>query len=445
MLLCGALVSSAAKAAPKPPDTAGAELSASLVPDREQVVSRTRSRRSGPRRWLRTVEWLVASGLHPRASATTVAVARDLAARMDFDTGEVRYCLVGMVERLGLSRATVSRHVAYLREMGSLVWSQRGSRANVRRARGLKGYAATATVYAAVIPAVYDRALGHTIVGSGYTARIIVDRDTTSTSADLVEAVDNPPVENRGSGEVETPSLTVVKEVCQVQVVGGKDSSTEQARPAESTPRRKKRKLTILGYKITADRIDRARKLAISVRPLVNWIQGATHDQLSWVMLDMVAKDWSHTQILLWLRDLGQELGVRRWRPRFPHRVIAAAMRRQDDEEVQRTHGHLPSTEPGPAAAAPNDAFRQAREALRNHDSAAVVSYGTYGQHDSVTLSQWEAVQQQEALADFPELVLAAARIGGREQAIAAYGSQGARILDLHTEFQTAGLTWPAG
>ncbi|MEU9072386.1 hypothetical protein AB0D60_36555 [Streptomyces sp. NPDC048306] len=411
--------------------------------DEDQVVSRTGSRRSGPRRWLRSVEWLVAAGLHPQASATTVAVARDLAARMDFDTGEVRYCLVGMVERLGLSRATVSRHVAYLREMGSLVWAERGSRANVRRSRGLKGYAATATVYAAVIPAVYDRALGHTIVGSGYTARIIVDRrDTTSVSADLVEAVDNPPVENRGSGEVETPSLTVVKEVAQVQVVGGKDSSTEQARTAGSIPRRKKRKLTILGYKITADRIDRARKLAVSVRPLVNWVQGATHDQLSWVMLDMVAKDWSQTQILLWLRDLGQELGVRRWRPRFPHRVIAAAMRCQDHEEVQRAHGHLPSTEP--AATAPNDAFRHARETLRNHDSGTVVSYGTYGEHDTVTLNQWEAAQQQEALADFPELVLAAAQIGGRKQAIAAYGTEGARILDLHTEFQTAGLTWPA-
>jgi hypothetical protein len=75
-----------------------------------------------------------------------------------------------------------------------------------------------------------------------------------------------------------------------------------------------------------------------------------------------------------------------------------------------------------------------------NYESETVVSYGSYGEHDTVTLSRWELAQQQKALADFPELVLAAARIGGREQAVSAYGSEGARILDLHAEFQAAGV-----
>ncbi|MFG2463366.1 hypothetical protein ACGFWE_40825 [Streptomyces sp. NPDC048523] len=359
---------------------------------------------------------------------------------MDFDTGEVRYCLEDMVARLGLSRATVSRHVAYLREMGSLAWVKRGSRTNVRRALGLGGYAPTATVYAAVIPGVYDRALGHTVVGSGYTARIVIDQRGRGSSAIL--PVDNSPEDSRCSDPDETPSLMVVKEVDQVQVVGGNDSSTEQARTAESTARRKKRKLTILGYKITADRIDRARKLAVSVRPLVNWIQGATHDQLSWVLLDLVAKDLSDTQIAVWLRDLGQELGVGRWRPRFPHRVIAAALRREDHEATQRAHGHLPAQRDR-AVSAPNAAFEQARRTLYSRVAEPVVSYGTYGEDDVVTPTAWELEQQWDALSADPDLVLAAARISGRDAAVATYGSQGARILDLYSEFQASGLSWP--
>ncbi|MEV0184332.1 hypothetical protein AB0I54_34360 [Streptomyces sp. NPDC050625] len=388
----------------------------------------------------------MAAGLHPRASATTLTIARDLTARMDYDTGEVRYCLQGMVDRLGLSRATVSRHVAYLREMGSLVWVGRGSRTNVRRVSGLGGYAATATVYGAVIPAVYDRALGHLIVGSGYTARIVVvQRGRGPAPAGRVAAVDDSPVDNRSSGELETPSPTVVKKVGRCQVVGGKDSSTEQARTAESTIRRKKRQLTILGFRITADRIDRARKLAVSVRPLVNWIQGATHAQLSWVMLDMVAKDWSETQILLWLRDLGQKLGVPRWRPRYPHRVIAAALRRQDRAEAGRatTHG-LDYDEALQHAVAPNEAFQQATRRIRQ-DSSTQETYVEYPQLEDVPMDAWDRSLLQDAVSADPALVLVAAQISGREAALRTYGSEGARILDLHAEFQASGFSWPAG
>ncbi|MEU5297974.1 hypothetical protein [Streptomyces umbrinus] len=385
------------------------------------------------------------AGLHPRASETTVSVAEDLAQRMDFDSGQVRYCLEGMVARLGLSRATVSRHVAYLRELGSLVWVERGSRANSRRAQGLDGYAAMATVYGAVIPGVYDHAHGHTVVGVGYSARIVIDqRGRVPAPRRGVDPVDNSAVDN-GSSALETPSRTQVKNVGEVQIVGDNDSSTA-ARPAARFPsRRKKRKLTILRYKITADRIDRARKLAVSVRPLVNWIQGATHDQLSWVMLDMVAKDWSETQILLWLRDLGQELGVGRWRPSFPHRVIAAALRRQDQAAAKRavTHGSdydeaLQHTVP------PNEAFQQSTRKIRQ-DPSAQETYVEYAQVEDVPMNNWDRAVLREAAKSNPELVLAAVQISGRDAALRTYGSEGARILDLHAEFQASGLSWPTG
>ncbi|MBW8705742.1 hypothetical protein MBT84_39650 [Streptomyces sp. MBT84] len=144
----------------------------------------TASRRSGPRRWLRAVEWLLAAGLHPRAGATTLRVARDLAARMDYDTGHVIYGLQVMMTTLRLSRPIVARHVAYLRELGALVWVEHGCRANVHRAQGLPGYAGTATVYAAAIPRIYDEAMGYRIVGSGYLSRIIVDLRATRSAPD---------------------------------------------------------------------------------------------------------------------------------------------------------------------------------------------------------------------------------------------------------------------
>ncbi|RRR79408.1 hypothetical protein [Streptomyces sp. RP5T] len=364
---------------------------------------------------------------------------------MDFDTGEVRYCLKGMVGRLGLSRATVSRHVAYLREMGSLVWVERGSRTNVRRASGLDGYARTATVYGAVIPPAYDRAFGHVIGGSGYTAQIVVDhRGQVQEPVRAGEAVDNSSMDKRCSGQDETPSLMVVRRVDQCQVVGGKDSSAERARPARSTTRRKKRTLTILGYRITSERIDRARRLAVHVRPLVNWTQGTTHDQLSWVLLDLVAKNWSDTQILVWLRDLGQELGMARWRPRFPHRVIAAALHRLDRTETERRTAQGPDYEEAlQQSVPPNAAFGQAAQHVRQ-DSFARKGYVEYPQVEDVPVDAWDLSLLREAVASDPDLVLVAAELSGREAALRTYGSAGACVLALHEELKATGMSWPA-
>lgn len=84
-----------------------------------QDILHTRSRRAEPRAWLRSMVWLVAAGLHPKAAATTLVVARDLADRMDYRRGLVMYDLDGTVARTGLSRATVKRHVKILRELGA--------------------------------------------------------------------------------------------------------------------------------------------------------------------------------------------------------------------------------------------------------------------------------------------------------------------------------------
>jgi hypothetical protein len=290
-----------------------------LVRGPAQEVAHTSSRRSGPRRWLRAARWLIAAGLHGRANATTLKVAEDLAQRMDYSTGHVRYCLDETAARLEVSRATVKRHVAVLRELGALAWVQHGTRTNIRRALGMTGYAGTATVYAAVIPPVFDHAMGHRIVGSGYTARIIIDqRDRPTIPAQAANPVDNRPVDNSAGEGLEPPSLTWVEEEEKVQVVGG-SNYTSPARQAKS--RIPHQSSSIDGRRRTAADVEKASKVVRLVRALVNWTQSVPLRRLEFVLRPWTDRGWDAFRIADELN--GMCSGVR-WKPTRPDAFIRA-------------------------------------------------------------------------------------------------------------------------
>jgi len=281
-----------------------------------QEVTHTQSRRTGPRGWLRAVRWLIAAGLHNRANATTLRIAEDLAQRMDYTTGHARYGLASMVERLEISRSQICEHIKYLRELGALAWVERGSQANVRRAQGQPGYARTATVYAAVIPACYDAAMGHTVIGSGYTARIVIDRRTPQTGP--VDTSGNAPVDNSGSSVHRTPSRTGVKEVGQVDLVGG-FNYTEQARPPKT--RMPHQTSLINGRRRTAADVRKASSEIRMVRALVNWTQVVPLRVLEFVLRPWTDQGWDGLRIADELN--GMCAGVR-WRPKNPVAFIRA-------------------------------------------------------------------------------------------------------------------------
>ncbi|MFI2620437.1 hypothetical protein [Streptomyces sp. NPDC018584] len=249
---------------------------------------------------------------------------------MDYDTGHVRYCLDEMTVRLGMSRATVKRHVSYLRELGALVWAVRGTRANIRRALGLDGYAATATVYAAVIPPVYDHALGHTIVGSGYEARIIVDQRGQDP-----KPVDNPPVDNPGSETREPPSLTLVKEDVQVQVVGG-FNNTPRERASRRTARIPHQKTSSNSQ--GQDRHARRTPLQVAreiretqlVRAMVNWTQGERIRRLAYVLRPFFDRGLTAPEIAAELHGL-----CLRGRPKQPATFIHVRLTQQAARDAQ--------------------------------------------------------------------------------------------------------------
>jgi hypothetical protein len=289
-------------------------------------VSHTKSRRSGPRRWLRAVAWLIAAGLHGRANATTLKVAEDLAARMDYDTGHARYCMLETAARLGVDKATVKRHVSYLRELGALAWVQHGTRTNVRPILGLRGYAATATVYAAAIPPVFDHAMGHTVVGSGYEARIIVDL------RDQPKPVDNPPVDNSTSEALAPPSLTLVKEESQVQMVGG-FNYTPRERASRSTASIPHQTTTSSdGPRRTASDVASDIQTTRLVRALVNWTQKVPLRRLEYVLRPWTDRGWDGLRIA---DELNGMCSGMRWKPKNPAAFIrtriAADTQQQED------------------------------------------------------------------------------------------------------------------
>lgn len=294
-----------------------------------QSIDHTASRRSGPRKWLRSVQWLIGAGLHVRANATTLRIAEDLAARMDYDTGHVLYGLRDMVDRLDISRSQICKHISYLRELGALAWVQHGSRTNRLAAMGLKGWSGTATEYAAVIPAAYDHAMGHTVIGSGYTARIIVDLRKRPGSP--VDTGSNTPVDNSSPEARETPSLWVVKEEGQVQLVGGFNYTSRASRESESPTRPSKKNRSSSGTGRHALQVAQDIRIARQVRPLVTWTQREGLRRLAFALRPLIDAGMDAYGIAAYLNSLCSGL---RWRPKAPANYIRTVLADQE----QRAH-----------------------------------------------------------------------------------------------------------
>lgn len=372
-----------------------------LIRGSAQDIQQTASRRSGPRRWLRAVEWLLAAGLHPRANTTTLRLARDLAARMDYDSGHVRYCLDATATRLGVNRSTVKRHAGYLRELGALAWVEHGSRTNIRRLMGLKGYAGTATVYAAVIPPAYDHAMGHCLIGSGYEARIVIDhRDTTAPSpADEACA---------------PPSLTVVKEDSQVQVVGGyKDTSRQRAsRPTTRLPQPRTSSKQGSTRRVPRQ-VARDIQIARQVRPRVNWTQSEGLRRLAFALRPLIDEGLTVEDIVVELHSW-----MLLWRPNRPAAHIQARLARRAEQVRSEVVARHEQEQAEARAVPPNRAFQQA---LTETSDCADEGQELPG-IDEQPLTTAELWVLRDLGRQHPELVVTYADGVGEQAAVAIYG-----------------------
>ncbi|MER6844764.1 hypothetical protein [Streptomyces platensis] len=296
-----------------------------------QELTTTAARHAQPRAWLRAVTWLINADLHPKANATTLRVAEDLAERMDYSTGHVLYGLARMALRLRISPATLKRHAGYLRQLGALAWVSHGTQRNSRAARGLDGYQPTATVYAATIPADFDDAMGHTVIGDGYEARIVIDQRGQT------------PVDNSGAGTGREPlSLTGVKEVGQVQMVGGVTTTGKPVAnrsttiPQQASNKNRRKRTTILGASVTATGMQLGDKLASTLRTALPWLRRASHDELRWVCADMGERRWTAQQAINFASDAAYVTrgAGHLWQPDQPHRILAAYLRKREQRHL---------------------------------------------------------------------------------------------------------------
>ncbi|MFI1226132.1 MULTISPECIES: hypothetical protein [unclassified Streptomyces] len=346
------------------------------VPRAEQDVLTTHARRSQPRAWLKALAWLIDSGAHPNALATTtVDIAVDLAARMDFQRGIVLYDLDGTAQRLGLSRATVKRHVRILRELGALVWLQHGSRRNLR----LPGrpYTATATVYGATIPVAYDTAHGHRLSGHGYTARVVglTPAGRTQAIAHALKGTTKP--------RLEPPSRSNTTHPLTADVRG---TSTTTHHPRADKPARQ----SLLGRTVTAGAYRTAYRFARALRPLHGWLQRARLEQLSWVLVDKALDGAALQQVHSWLHEINpvHHHGPS-WRPQRAHAYLAGQLIQDAEREHQRGQHAAGSA----LSAPPTEEFTTTVEALqeRNDDGEKFADISCIEELDDSLLQQMRA------------------------------------------------------
>ncbi|MDX3165970.1 hypothetical protein PV516_19470 [Streptomyces scabiei] len=386
-----------------------------LVRGSAQDVVHTASRRCEPRDWLVALDWLIFEAkLHPKATLTTMRVAMDLAGRMDYRRGIVLYDLLGTAATLKVHKATVKRHVAYLRELGALVWLEHGTKRNLHLP-GRK-YTATATIYGATIPAVYDAAKGHRLRGSGYEATIIgfteAGREQAVAKAKAKAAKRLAPPSRGGSAHVTA------------DVDGGKDKATRGARPSKSKPPKK----STLGHKVTAALFQAADRLARRLRPLHNWTQRAKISELSWVLVDKLAEGCTEQQVDAWLRDISPSVVVGLdWRPNRPHAYIASLLVR--DLAVRQGDAQL--REDWANTVAPNADFAAAVQETRDRQRGGEVQPDCSGLEDldEETRKQMraEAWSAYKYTGD-PGLVLTTYELAGPQVAVALYGQE---LVDL--------------
>ncbi|MGW6744860.1 cell wall protein [Streptomyces sp. NPDC055025] len=315
-----------------------------VVRGRQQDVVRTVSRRAEPRAWLRSVVWLMGAGLHPKAGASTLDVARDLAGRMDYRRGIVLYDLVGTARRVGVSVATVKRHVAVLRELGALVWLVHGSKRNLALP-GEGAYTATATVYGAVIPPVFDAAMGHRLSGSGYEARVCGVTETgreraVAAAVSKAKPVDNSPVDNRSSAPRAPHSPGRYHRSPEAEVESG-SKDTSRKRASRSTASNPPSRTSSSPAARTVRQVARDIAIARQVRPLVAWTQAEKLRRLA-VSLRPLIDDG------LDVHDIAAELHSWHlvWRPRNPAAFITGELRGYADRQAAHAAAVAPQDSP---------------------------------------------------------------------------------------------------
>ncbi|MBB0242739.1 hypothetical protein FNQ90_01095 [Streptomyces alkaliphilus] len=262
----------------------------------------------------------------------------------------------------------MKRHVSYLRALGALVWVRHGSKQNLCLP-GRK-YTATATIYAAVIPPVYDEAMGHRLSGTGYRARLIgvteagrerAIAEVRERAAKRTSGRSGRPVKPRsaaaGSGASKrcSPPAGTGREPHsrggyhpprEAEVSGGlKDTLCAPGIPTRTKTTTRSSHCRGTGRPVRQVEQDIA--IAQQVRPRIGWTQAAGLRQLAYALRPLIDRGLDAesivTELASWSRT-EQSAGIgTSWRPSRPAAYITA----------QLAAGALDAVPPPPPAPGP--------------------------------------------------------------------------------------------
>ncbi|MFI1177557.1 hypothetical protein [Streptomyces melanogenes] len=300
-------------------------------------------------------QFMIGSGFHPKAGRTTLRLAEVFAVRMKRSKdGHFPFSINMTAHELGLCRRAVLNHARYLRELGLIAYVEHGSRANVLRTRQSQawqpgdGYAGTATIFAAVAPPVWDRALGRRMKGSGYRARLfgVTDHGRALAVDKARQSVAKKAPARRSSC---TPSVVVPQDHSQLQVEGGSNYTPRQRAERRTTSP----STSTDPHRVTPAACAHGVATAQRVRQEVWWLHRACPRRLGYALRPLIFAGWTWqslaAELLTWgvpgyLRDpaayVRHELG-RRQRTgdlHVPHQTDPVAV---DDDGGTRRHAEM--------------------------------------------------------------------------------------------------------
>jgi hypothetical protein len=173
--------------------------------------------------------------------------------------------------------------------------------------------------------------MGHTIIGSGYGARIVIDMRTQvahqTAPKTPVDTSGNTAVDNPGSEGLEPPSLTWVEEEGKLKVDGGEENYTSRktaSRDHASIPRQRSNSNSGSSKSGRhALQVAEDIRIAAQVRPLVNWTQRVPLRPLAFCLRPLIDRGLDAYGIAAYLNGL---CTGERWRPCRPAAYIRTVL-----------------------------------------------------------------------------------------------------------------------
>ncbi|MGA5823718.1 hypothetical protein ACPC54_38370 [Kitasatospora sp. NPDC094028] len=323
------------------------------MPAEHQLVSGTAGRIAPDGySWRQAAHWVHGTGLYvpthgPKFGETTLRLVEVLA-----ELTPCRPTTAYLMRMLAASRRTVQYHLEILRSTGLLAWRSIGTR--LPMTEGQTRVESRASEFERLIPVSYDQALGIRTAGEGLGRWMTgISEEGRSLIAQLGQKASRRPRRtrrtvrhSRAGQSVSMPRCTPMEggtTDCLSSSSVGDSKTTGTARETTSSTKGKRtarqtgdRRRTVLGQVVTAAMMAAGDQLAKVAYRQVPWVRQASHDQLRWVLNDVVARGWDEQRAVAWLGEVAGQYGCAGllWRPERPHSLIAHALR-QDVEQEQ--------------------------------------------------------------------------------------------------------------